>query len=212
MKLTEIVSDYPLKADDNLCHIDKTTEPQPKGAANQPEVETGAITDEQTTKPVSTGHEKPEQPTDHEQSRSTTAKTRSSAQPSPKREEDTTKQPLEPYNNEAPGLEGTDDSREPIHAAYVEPLCRLRWYDYGPLDCTWEPISHIQRSQTVSYKKKKLELPKNVNYASESYRLAETTFDLIISISEQSRPSRCACSRLQHLHANYRKNHCAGTN
>lgn len=54
MKFTEIVSGYPLKGNDNLREIKKTTEPPLKGATNQKKVETGAITDEKPTNPVST--------------------------------------------------------------------------------------------------------------------------------------------------------------
>lgn len=44
MKLTEIVSEYPIKEDDNLNHVDKDTEP-PKGATYQREINDDAIKD-----------------------------------------------------------------------------------------------------------------------------------------------------------------------
>lgn len=52
MKLTEIISDYRFKEDDNLRHINKATE-SPKDTANRRNVNTEVVKDEKLTGIVS---------------------------------------------------------------------------------------------------------------------------------------------------------------
>lgn len=42
-------------------------------------------------------------------------------------------------------------SKRHQHAAQSEPLYRIRWYDYGPSDDSWEPTADLPRSKIVSY-------------------------------------------------------------
>ena len=42
-------------------------------------------------------------------------------------------------------------SRRHRYAKYGETLYRVRWYDCGPEEDTWEPIRHLPRSKVLSY-------------------------------------------------------------
>ena len=58
----------------------------------------------------------------------------------------------------------TNKSKKHRHAEVGDLLYRIRWYDFGPSDDTWEPIAHIPRSKVLSYhRKKKLPLPDNLD-------------------------------------------------
>lgn len=54
-------------------------------------------------------------------------------------------------------------SRRQSRAAYDEPLYHICLYDYKFSDDTWDPTSHLQRSEIVSYyKEKKLKIPNSI--------------------------------------------------
>ena len=57
---------------------------------------------------------------------------------------------------------------DPQHptAAVGETTYRVRWYDYGPDEATFEPIRHLPRNKVVSYyKRRKLSLPEDIHEA-----------------------------------------------
>ena len=55
-------------------------------------------------------------------------------------------------------------SKKHRYAEVGEQLYRIRWYNLGPADDTWEPISHIPRSKVLSYhRRKNLALPDNLD-------------------------------------------------
>lgn len=49
----------------------------------------------------------------------------------------------------------TNPSDRHCHTAYNESLQCIRWYDCRSSDSTWEPTSHLPRSNTFSYYKKR---------------------------------------------------------
>ena len=55
-------------------------------------------------------------------------------------------------------------SKKHRYADVGDLLYRIRWYDFGPSDDTWEPISHIPRSKLISYHNRKgLPLPNHLD-------------------------------------------------
>ena len=61
---------------------------------------------------------------------------------------------------------GVNADKEHPSAEVGEVTYRVRWYGYGAVDDTYEPIKHLPRNKVVSYcKRKKLPLPDNINEA-----------------------------------------------
>ena len=59
-------------------------------------------------------------------------------------------------------------SRRHRYAKYGETLYRVRWYDCGPEEDTWEPIRHLPRSKVLSYfRRKKRSIPTDIHKAND---------------------------------------------
>lgn len=59
-------------------------------------------------------------------------------------------------------------SRRHRYAKHGERLYRVRWYDCGPDEDTWEPIRHLPRGKVLSYcKKKNVPIPEDIDKADD---------------------------------------------
>lgn len=159
--IDSIIHDYPAAETTNLQHVadipttpadEKNLEP----AVNTPNNSNGdqAPTNEEADKPPPDNLQDTTEPTDHKHKvpdDTPTPLTKNDVDGDNKDNEDET----EEFVMEKVISHRTNKSKKHRHAEVGKLLYRIRWYDFGPSDDTWEPVAHIPRSKILSYHKRK---------------------------------------------------------